>query len=241
MSPEKSVPARTVSEKAAALRGSPSGRTLAEQVVPERTALEKPLTLVDRTSGEPGHRTVPESSSWAKPPLSAPATRLETSGSAENMTVWMRDWSSADGERSQESAHERVLKRLSNPMESISSYTHSISKMIASSPKSLADFSAGIFVRGAEDSQQKEPLLLTEEKEEHQKEEHQKQSPHADNANVWLKNMVEEKPELFAALESKFGDLGTTSDINSSRMSDYLATDVRMQKTGFEVVTLKAS
>lgn len=142
-------------------------------------------------------------SSDATVPLSAEAAAARSS--SESVTLRMREWASAEGgilaEKGQESAHERVLKRLSNPMESISSYTHSISKMIASSPKSLADFSAGIFVRGADEAAAV-PSTPPPQVQPSQPAEEEKRPPsRTENANVWLKNMVEEKPELFAAFE----------------------------------------
>ncbi|XP_077517940.1 TLD domain-containing protein mustard isoform X3 [Amblyomma americanum] len=159
-------------------------------------------------------RSLPEPARWAR--MLSPTLKLDSTssdaavapavlepkstGSTENVTLRMREWASTEGgvasERSQESAHERVLKRLSNPMESISSYTHSISKMIASSPKSLADF-----VRGADEpaaaTQPPPPPVMPPVPQAGEK----RPSSRADNANVWLKNMVEEKPELFEAFE----------------------------------------
>uniref|UniRef100_A0A1E1XA43 Oxidation resistance protein 1 n=1 Tax=Amblyomma aureolatum TaxID=187763 RepID=A0A1E1XA43_9ACAR len=174
-------------------------------------------------------RSLPEPARWAR--MLSPTLKLDSTssdaavapafseprstGSMENVTLRMREWASAESgvasERSQESAHERVLKRLSNPMESISSYTHSISKMIASSPKSLAEF-----VRGADEPAAATPpppppppvplvppVPPAEEK---------RPSSRADNANVWLKNMVEEKPELFAAFEKLVPRLAQSSE-----------------------------
>lgn len=147
----------------------------------------------------PTFKVDPSSDTTTNAPLEA---GMRGGGSSESVTLRMREWASAEGgipaERGPESAHERVLKRLSNPMESISSYTHSISKMIASSPKSLADFSAGIFVRGADEATPSTPPLQVQP----QPAEEEKRPPsRTENANVWLKNMVEEKPELFAAFE----------------------------------------
>nr|XP_037277589.1 LOW QUALITY PROTEIN: oxidation resistance protein 1-like [Rhipicephalus microplus] len=152
-------------------------------------------------------KSLPEPGRWARmlsPTLKldsasdVPAPEPRSAASTESITLRMREWASAEGgissDRSQESAHERVLKRLSNPMESISSYTHSISKMIVSSPKSLADF-----VRGADDPvpSTPPPQLPMQQPTADEK----RPSSRAENANVWLKNMVEEKPELFAAFE----------------------------------------
>ncbi|KAH8026698.1 hypothetical protein HPB51_024197 [Rhipicephalus microplus] len=97
-------------------------------------------------------------------------------------------------------------------MESISSYTHSISKMIVSSPKSLADF-----VRGADDPvpSTPPPQLPMQQPTADEK----RPSSRAENANVWLKNMVEEKPELFAAFEKEKVD--KCSFLSSLRVADH--------------------
>ncbi|XP_075546024.1 TLD domain-containing protein mustard isoform X3 [Dermacentor variabilis] len=154
-----------------------------------------------------GGKSLPEPARW--PRMLSPTLKLDSTSdvpapepysasSTESITLRMREWASVEGgvssDRAQESAHERVLKRLSNPMESISSYTHSISKMIASSPKSLADF-----VRGADEPAPPTPPLQPQMQQPAVDE--KRPSSHTENANVWLKNMVEEKPELFAAFE----------------------------------------
>uniref|UniRef100_A0A224YV31 Oxidation resistance protein 1 n=1 Tax=Rhipicephalus zambeziensis TaxID=60191 RepID=A0A224YV31_9ACAR len=163
-------------------------------------------------------KSLPEPARWSRmlsPTLKldstsdVPAPEPRSAASTESITLRMREWASAEGgissDRSQESAHERVLKRLSNPMESISSYTHSISKMIVSSPKSLADF-----VRGADDPAPSTPLpqLPTQQPTADEK----RPSSRTENANVWLKNMVEEKPELFAAFEKLVPRLAQSSE-----------------------------
>uniref|UniRef100_L7M783 Oxidation resistance protein 1 n=1 Tax=Rhipicephalus pulchellus TaxID=72859 RepID=L7M783_RHIPC len=163
-------------------------------------------------------KSLPEPARWSRmlsPTLKldstsdVPAPEPRSAASTESITLRMREWASAEGgissDRSQESAHERVLKRLSNPMESISSYTHSISKMIVSSPKSLADF-----VRGADDPvpSTPPPQLPTQQPTADEK----RPSSRAENANVWLKNMVEEKPELFAAFEKLVPRLAQSSE-----------------------------
>uniref|UniRef100_A0A131YWP9 Oxidation resistance protein 1 n=1 Tax=Rhipicephalus appendiculatus TaxID=34631 RepID=A0A131YWP9_RHIAP len=163
-------------------------------------------------------KSLPEPARWSRmlsPTLKldstsdVPAPEPRGAASTESITLRMREWASAEGgissDRSQESAHERVLKRLSNPMESISSYTHSISKMIVSSPKSLADF-----VRGADDPvpSTPPPQLPTQQPTADEK----RPSSRTENANVWLKNMVEEKPELFAAFEKLVPRLAQSSE-----------------------------
>ncbi|KAH6935084.1 hypothetical protein HPB50_003343 [Hyalomma asiaticum] len=165
-----------------------------------------------------GGKSLPEPARWSRmlsPTLKldstsdVPAPEPRSAASTESITLRMREWASAEGgissDRAQESAHERVLKRLSNPMESISSYTHSISKMIASSPKSLADF-----VRGADEPvpSTPPPQLPTQQPAADEK----RPSSRAENANVWLKNMVEEKPELFAAFEKLVPRLAQSSE-----------------------------
>ncbi|GIY90163.1 hypothetical protein CDAR_581552 [Caerostris darwini] len=84
-----------------------------------------------------------------------------------------------------ESRRERMLKRLSYPMESITS----ISRILTSSPKSFVDFSGSLFSggRGSEDEELKE-------QEEEQLE------PPADTG-VGYQNLVEEKPEIFEQLD----------------------------------------
>uniref|UniRef100_A0A6B0VHP2 Oxidation resistance protein 1 n=1 Tax=Ixodes ricinus TaxID=34613 RepID=A0A6B0VHP2_IXORI len=168
-----------------------------ERTTPKRVG-EKPPPLDRNVVTDPLHH-----SNLEMPPVrTTPTLKLEAvetvepRNSMEHVTLRMREWASMETEKSQESAHERVLKRLSNPMESISSYTHSISKMIASSPKSLADFSAGIFVRGSEEAAVPKEVAVVPPGEDERR-----PPSRTDNANVWLKNMVEEKPELFAALE----------------------------------------
>ncbi|KAM7292263.1 oxidation resistance protein 1 isoform X1 [Ixodes scapularis] len=168
-----------------------------ERTTPKRVG-EKPPPLERNVETDP----LLHSNLEMPPVRTTPTLKLEAvetaepRNSMEHVTLRMREWASMETEKSQESAHERVLKRLSNPMESISSYTHSISKMIASSPKSLADFSAGIFVRGSEEAAvPKEVAVIPPGEDE------RRPPSRTDNANVWLKNMVEEKPELFAALE----------------------------------------
>lgn len=164
-----------------------------------------------------GGKSLPEPARWSRmlsPTLKldsssdVPAPEPRSAASTESITLRMREWASAEGgissDRSQESAHERVLKRLSNPMESISSYTHSISKMIVSSPKSLADF-----VRGADDPPSTPPPQLPAQQPAADE---KRPSSRADNANVWLKNMVEEKPELFAAFEKLVPRLAQSSE-----------------------------
>lgn len=165
-----------------------------------------------------GGKSLPEPARWSR--MLSPTLKLDSSSdvpapeprgaaSTESITLRMREWASAEGgvssDRAQESAHERVLKRLSNPMESISSYTHSISKMIASSPKSLADF-----VRGADEPgpPTPPPQLQTQYPAADEK----RPSSRTENANVWLKNMVEEKPELFAAFEKLVPRLAQSSE-----------------------------
>ncbi|CAN7998926.1 unnamed protein product [Ixodes hexagonus] len=206
---EKSVetaaekPAEKAAETAAEKMSNNMPKKTAEKT-PERTSpkrvVEKPPPLERNIATDPIHSSNLEDTPVRTTPtlkLDAVETMVaEPRNSTEHVTLRMREWASMETEKNQESAHERVLKRLSNPMESISSYTHSISKMIASSPKSLADFSAGIFVRGSEEAAVPKEVAVVPPSEEERR-----PPSRSDNANVWLKNMVEEKPELFAALE----------------------------------------
>lgn len=82
-----------------------------------------------------------------------------------------------------ESRRERMLKRLSYPMESITS----ISRILTSSPKSFVDFSGSLFTKASED----EDIL------EDTKQEMATISPPL----LGYKNEVEEKPEIFEALD----------------------------------------
>ncbi|EEC15534.1 nucleolar protein c7c, putative, partial [Ixodes scapularis] len=217
--PEES--AEKMAEEAAEKAAEEVAEKAAEKVA-EKAAEKASKEVAEKASKETPERTTPKRVGEKPPPLernvetdpllhsnlemppvrTTPTLKLEAvetaepRNSMEHVTLRMREWASMETEKSQESAHERVLKRLSNPMESISSYTHSISKMIASSPKSLADFSAGIFVRGSEEAAvPKEVAVIPPGEDE------RRPPSRTDNANVWLKNMVEEKPELFAALE----------------------------------------
>ncbi|XP_077561108.1 TLD domain-containing protein mustard isoform X4 [Haemaphysalis longicornis] len=201
-------PIEKAPDSSSALRRDPDGRggSLREKsfTPPPAPSSAKNLPEPGRWSRmlSPTFKVDPSSDTAANTPPNAEAG-LRSGSSSESVTLRMREWASAEGgiltEKGPESAHERVLKRLSNPMESISSYTHSISKMIASSPKSLADFSAGIFVRGADEAPPSTPPLQVQPQPA--AEEEKRPPSRTENANVWLKNMVEEKPELFAAFE----------------------------------------
>ncbi|XP_054724274.1 oxidation resistance protein 1-like [Uloborus diversus] len=79
-----------------------------------------------------------------------------------------------------ESRRERMLKRLSYPMESITS----ISRILTSSPKSFVDFSGSLF-SGRGGSEDEPPLREEQERED----------------VVGYQNLVEEKPEIFETLD----------------------------------------
>ncbi|XP_075743343.1 nuclear receptor coactivator 7 isoform X3 [Rhipicephalus microplus] len=138
-----------------------------------------------------------------------PATELSSVASTESIPVCMREWASADdgvpSDRSQEPAHEQVLKELSSPVELISLSTHSISKTIASSPKLEANF-----LHSADDPVPLTPTLQLQTKQLAADE--KRPSLQTGNANVWLKNMVEEKPELFAAFDKLVPRLAQSSE-----------------------------
>ncbi|GFS79699.1 oxidation resistance protein 1 [Trichonephila clavipes] len=86
-----------------------------------------------------------------------------------------------------ESRRERMLKRLSYPMESITSF----SRILTSSPKSFVDFSGSLFSGGRG----------SEEEEIKEQEEDQQQQEEAADTGVGYQNLVEEKPEIFEALD----------------------------------------
>ncbi|KAL3254020.1 hypothetical protein MRX96_054313 [Rhipicephalus microplus] len=138
-----------------------------------------------------------------------PATELSSVASTESIPVCMREWASADdgvpSDRSQEPAHEQVLKELSSPVELISLSTHSISKTIASSPKLEANF-----LHSADDPVPLTPTLQLQTQQLAADE--KRPSLQTGNANVWLKNMVEEKPELFAAFDKLVPRLAQSSE-----------------------------
>ncbi|KAH7968735.1 hypothetical protein HPB52_010866 [Rhipicephalus sanguineus] len=137
------------------------------------------------------------------------ALQPRSAASTDSITLRMREWASVEGgissESTQEPAHERVLERLSNPVESISSCTHSIYKLIASTPKSMADFVLGA---DAPAPSTPPPQLQTQQPAADEK----RPSLQTENANVCLKNMVEEKPELFAAFEKLVPRLAQSSE-----------------------------
>ena len=95
-----------------------------------------------------------------------------------------------------ESRRERMLKRLSYPMESITS----ISRILTSSPKSFVDFSGSLFSgRTSEDEAVKEEMK--EEQELSQAE--QTKASQKEATMPSYQNLVEEKPEIFEQLDSK--------------------------------------
>ncbi|KFM79595.1 Nuclear receptor coactivator 7, partial [Stegodyphus mimosarum] len=83
-----------------------------------------------------------------------------------------------------ESRRERMLKRLSYPMESITS----ISRILTSSPKSFVDFSGSLFSgRGSEEETKEEQLPEGAEEK--------------GTATIGYQNLVEEKPEIFETFD----------------------------------------
>ncbi|XP_076362053.1 oxidation resistance protein 1-like isoform X2 [Tachypleus tridentatus] len=114
-----------------------------------------------------------------------------------------------------ESRREKMIKRLSYPMESLSSCTESISKLISSSPKHFVNFSSGLFVWSSEDTKVKDvsTMNITNKIPVHEKEIVQseisfgakgtesQQQRSTDIPVVGYKNMVEDKPELFYSLD----------------------------------------
>ncbi|KAL1431334.1 hypothetical protein MTO96_014347 [Rhipicephalus appendiculatus] len=176
---------------------------------------EKPFTPPPPSSGgkslpEPSHLSRMPSPTLELSSIShVPATELRSAASSESITVCMREQASAEGsassDRSQEPAREQVLKQLSNPVESISFSTHYISKITASLPKSVADF-----VSSADDPAPLTPTLQLQTQQP--AEDEKKPSLQTENANVWLKNMVEEKPELFAAFDKLVPRLAQSSE-----------------------------
>lgn len=95
-----------------------------------------------------------------------------------------------------ESRRERMLKRLSYPMESITS----ISRILTSSPKSFVDFSGSLFSgRASEEEVLKEDIR---EEQESSQAEHAK-DPQKEPQMVGYQNLVEEKPEIFEQLDSE--------------------------------------
>lgn len=110
-----------------------------------------------------------------------------------------------EGSRNTQSRRERMLKRLSYPVESLSSYTQSsISKILSSSPRNLVDFSSGLFVRsgGATDEEKEESG--TETRADDKDGGTLASDAQQQIINVGYKNMVEEKPDFFAEVDSKF-------------------------------------
>lgn len=90
-----------------------------------------------------------------------------------------------------------MLKRLSYPMESITS----ISRILTSSPKSVVDFTGSLFSgRGSEEEVLKEDA---KEEQEHSQTEAPKE-PQKKPPEVGYQNLVEEKPEIFEQLDSEW-------------------------------------
>ncbi|XP_022244295.1 oxidation resistance protein 1-like isoform X2 [Limulus polyphemus] len=117
-----------------------------------------------------------------------------------------------------ESRREKMIKRLSYPMESLSSYTESISKLISSSPKNFVNFSSGLFVWSSdEDTKVKDVSTMntTDKMPVNEKGVVQsdisfsakgiegQQQRSTDIPIVGYKNMVEDKPELFYSLDTR--------------------------------------
>lgn len=88
-----------------------------------------------------------------------------------------------------------MLKRLSYPMESITSF----SRILTSSPKSFVDFSGSLFYgRGSEEE------VVKEEIKEEQEMLAQEQKEQKEPGVVGYRNLVEEKPEIFETFDSTY-------------------------------------
>lgn len=95
-----------------------------------------------------------------------------------------------EGSRNTQSRRERMLKRLSYPVESLSSYTQSSISKILSSPRNLVDFS-GFGGRCSNEEVREDSELVQIEPT----------VPEVQLVNVGYKNMVEGKPDIFAQVD----------------------------------------
>nr|XP_037277593.1 oxidation resistance protein 1-like isoform X3 [Rhipicephalus microplus] len=198
-------PINRASESQPTVRGEPNsgGCWEKESTLP-------PLSLGGKSLPEPSCLScMPSSTLELSSTNHVPATELSRVASTESIPVCMREWASVDdgvpSDRSQEPAHEQVLKELSSPVELISLSTHSISKTIASSPKLEANF-----LHSVDDPVPLTPTLQLQTQQLAADE--KRPSLQTGNANVWLKNMVEEKPELFAAFDKLVPRLAQSSE-----------------------------
>ncbi|CAL1294138.1 unnamed protein product [Larinioides sclopetarius] len=159
--------------------------TTPEPIVPEPTAPTETVPTQKDT-------TPPERQPLAKDLMIKDVGKAATGDSVDSFDEEVSDAFAASEiqasgqEVPAESRRERMLKRLSYPMESITS----ISRILTSSPKSFVDFSGSLFSggRGSEDEELKE------------QEGEQQPEPVADTG-VGYQNLVEEKPEIFEALD----------------------------------------
>lgn len=161
-----------------------------------------PKTKVQEASASQStvHTTTPSSQSVPIGNVEHSPTPMPISGdSVDSLDAEVSDAFSAaenqsrDGATPSESRRERMLKRLSYPMESITS----ISRILTSSPKSFVDFSGSLFSgRGSEEEVVKE---IKEEQEQSQTE--LPKDTQKEAAVVGYQNLVEEKPEIFEQLD----------------------------------------
>ncbi|KAG8195324.1 hypothetical protein JTE90_028466 [Oedothorax gibbosus] len=178
-----------IDEKAPSIEVVPEADTTTTEASPP-----PPPEEAKEVAPPPENTAADESSEDAKVET-PPKSKSEGRGSVESFDEEVSDAFAASEEKaqeapSQESRRERMLKRLSCPMESITS----ISRILTSSPKSFVDFSGSLFSGGKSASEDGDILEKDEEKTE------EKEKPEKEEG-VGYQNLVAEKPEIFEQLD----------------------------------------
>ncbi|GFQ94561.1 nuclear receptor coactivator 7 [Trichonephila clavata] len=161
--------------------------TVSKPKPPEPAAVSEPSTPAPLNSSTPEKKPSTEDATPKSATGAAPGDSVDSFDEEVSDAFAATEAQASGQEAPSESRRERMLKRLSYPMESITSF----SRILTSSPKSFVDFSGSLFSGGRG----------SEEEEIKEQEEDQQQQEAAADTGVGYQNLVEEKPEIFEALD----------------------------------------